>query len=122
MKNYKEGVKKMEIKDWIKIVYSTMKLPIYTGGLNVRVKCNQEHTKFILFTEKVCEKCKQVMKQKVGVEFYNEAKLSVFEAELLYALFCLKRVPRDYAGYHKCPAGKCFVENIKEVRRDGTSV
>jgi len=34
---------------------------------------------------------------------------------LLYSLFAEKRLIRDYANYHKCVAGKEFIENIKEV-------
>ena len=41
--------------------------------------------------------------------------LSVFQNDMLYSIFFLKRKPVDYARYHKCPAGREFFQNIKEL-------
>jgi hypothetical protein len=41
--------------------------------------------------------------------------LTVFEAGMLYFIFIKKQITYDYASYHKCIAGKRFIENIKEI-------
>ncbi len=34
---------------------------------------------------------------------------------ILTDIFGKRMIPRDYAGYHKSPAGKRFIENIEDI-------
>ncbi len=47
--------------------------------------------------------------------FKKACSLSIFQAEMLFAIWHLRKIPRDYGNYHKCKAGKEFIENIKKL-------
>jgi len=51
----------------------------------------------------------------VRVLFNTPTDLTIFQHDLLYCLFVLKKKPRDFGGYFKCVAGKRFLESIGKV-------
>jgi hypothetical protein len=53
--------------------------------------------------------------QSITVSFKEPHHMTIFEAELLFAVFYLKKKPVDFSSYHKCIAGKRFIENIEEI-------
>lgn len=53
------------------------------------------------------------------IEVYFNApqkNLSIFEANLLFMVFKLNKLPHDYENFHKCIAGNKFINNIKDVK------
>lgn len=87
----------------------------HTGYSGIKVRTNREHTKQTVYTKLKCKTCGTNVTQNVTVYFKKPEQLTIFTADLLYFLFILKRKPMDYANYHKCIAGKEFIENIEKV-------
>lgn len=93
-----------------------------TGGfLGVKLYRYIKNTcKIILKKEEVCPRCHtDLSKQEIGIEVIFEKSmesLTIFQAEMLFMVFAMKQKPYDYASYHKCIAGKKFIENIKSIR------
>jgi hypothetical protein len=71
-----------------------------------------------LSTKEKCSKCGHEKKTEVIAWFKKPVRLTIFEAEMLFAVFGLGRRPLDYANYHKCPAGKEFVESIDDIGKN----
>ncbi len=108
----------MEIQKFEEILEKTKPSSIITAQFkDLKLKTNHEHTVQIVYTEELCKSCnRSLSSKKVGVEFFKPHQLTIFEAVMLYMVFVDNKMPRDYARFHKCPAGKEFVENIKEIR------
>jgi len=106
----------MRIEDFKKRIKQAKMTNKETGFLNVRVKTNLDRTRQIIYKEDVCACCGIKNRTGVRVIFNRPRHLTIFEAGLLYALFVQNKKPKDYAGYHRCEAGKEFIENIKEIR------
>lgn len=86
-----------------------------TGQLNVKVVTNHEHTNQRIYRDATCERCGHTEHQSINVTFKKPVQLTIFEADLLFMLFYLKRRPLDYANYDECNAGKEFIDNIITV-------
>lgn len=93
-----------------------------TTDLNIRIVANTDRTiQKITFKEGEKKypfnqyKDRDLIGQGVKVYFKQPQQLTIFQAGLLICLYVLKRLPRDYGGYFKCPAGKEFAENIEKV-------
>ena len=110
----------MDLNEWI-LKISDCKKGTQTGGLNLKVRSYSNFPRVKEIYEdaeiKKCKCCGTLIKERyIKVIFNNEPKpLSVFQAELLFMVYLLDKLPYDYAQYHKCKAGKEFIENIKEV-------
>lgn len=65
----------------------------------------------------ICKICKQHWANGILVEFYKPQQLTIFKAGMLYSIFAENKRPYNYAQYHKCQAGKEFIENIKEITK-----
>ena len=87
---------------------------IDTALYDIKVSSKDNNTKKI-YSKGVCSNCKREDNKEVVVTFYKPHNLTIFEAGLLYALYCLNKKPRDYAGYDNCIAGMEFIENIKSI-------
>lgn len=109
----------MKMEEFIEKIRTTKFTPTQTGFFDTKVKTNKEHTIQTIYTEKICSKCKRPISNSVTVEFFKPHQLTVFEADLLYVVYCLNKKPADYASYHKCVAGKEFIENIKSIKIKG---
>ncbi|HJX50266.1 MAG TPA: hypothetical protein VJ438_02275 [Candidatus Nanoarchaeia archaeon] len=122
---------KMQIETFLEKVKSCKNSWIQTGGMAPRILVNPERTRFQLFkkeSQKICSKCGTDLtkreKDALIIEFYEapnkgcglEGSLSFFEAEMLFMVWRLGKCPVDYASWHKSPAGKSFIENIKEIK------
>jgi len=109
----------MQLSEWSTILKNAKQGSLLTGssGLEVKVFSNREHTDFTIRSNVVtCHKCNTTCAKSVRVTFKKAIEhFTVFEAGLLYYLFCLNKKPVDYAGYHNCVAGKEFIENINGV-------
>lgn len=105
----------MQFEKFVEKVRQAGHLIEHTGFSGIKVTVNKEHTVYILKNEFVCKCCKTRILRKVMIEFHEPHQMTVFEADLMYFLYCLNKKPSDYAGYHNCIAGKKFIENIKAV-------
>jgi len=76
---------------------------------------NSERTYHRMVLNKPCKVCGCSNEKELVITFFSPQKLTIFEADLLWAIYVLGKRPADYAGYHKCVAGKRFIENIKNV-------
>lgn len=116
----------MEIKEFEKVLKAKKQSERYTGFLlNVKgkvIKVSQDRKKFFIyktFKGGYCSKCGRLETEKdEGIEVYfykKQENLSIFQAEMLFFIFYMGKIPRDYANYHKCKAGMKFINNIKNV-------
>lgn len=124
---YRSNIK-MKIEGFIKLLGKCHKSGTQTGYSDrigdLKVTVNPERTIFTINktpVEKVCKHCGADLTTNehlsLKVEFNaTQEPLSVFQAYLLWMMFKTKQIPYDYASYHKCIAGKRFIENIKEVK------
>lgn len=87
-----------------------------TGTFGVRDRVNADRTAHTLFIDEKCKTCGRGGIKGITARFIKPHRLTVFEAEMLFSVFHLKRKPVDYASYHKCPAGKKFIKNIANVK------
>ena len=109
----------MELKRFIDIVKNAKPSLVYTGSASYKLKVatNKEHTIQKIYTRYECSHCNTNTERKIMVKFKEPQRLSIFQAYLLYMLFLENKKPNDYAQYHKCIAGKKFIDNILEVRK-----
>lgn len=90
---------------------------IPTGYTNVKVRRTDSHLTKIIFSEDVCNCCKrQLHEKRLIVKFKTDKKLTIFEADMLWMVLVEGKLPRDYVNYHKCVAGREFIENIDSYR------
>lgn len=87
-----------------------------TANVGMKVKTNSERTEQTIYMVDKCPTCKREDVMEVRVSFSKPQQLTIFQAGMLFSLYCLNKKPRDYAQYHKCIAGKEFIESIKEIR------
>lgn len=112
----------MKIEDFLKKLKQCKKSYSY-GYDNFKVFKDSEKNIFQIYLEpkkKICPCCKTDLtkegKKIITIKFnYKQEHLTVFQSNLFYFLYILNEIPADYAQYHKCIAGKKFIENIKEV-------
>lgn len=105
----------MELNDFIKLVKKAKHYTKQTALYKTKCLVNKERTRYTIYSLNTCRHCKSKNWQGIQVFFKRPMHLTVFQAGLLFALFYFKRVPSDYASYHKCIAGKEFIENIDTV-------
>jgi len=108
----------MILENFIKKLKTAKLTQKRTGYFDVNVKTNSEHTRVTIYKDEACDKCNSVSSKNVIVEFFNPHQLTIFEAEMLYSVYCLNRKPYDYDNFHKSIAGKEFIENIKVVEHE----
>jgi len=112
----------MKIEEFIKKLRECKKSAVYTGTSKFKLKVKRISDGVTIYEEsnKICRYCgTDLSKTLKGVEvlFFKEQKpLSIFQAYLLYMVYVLNKIPSDYANYHKCIAGKEFIENIKQIK------
>ena len=107
----------MEIKEFTDKIKEAKYRPTqgaYIQGL--KVKTNKEHTRQRIILTHTCQSCKVITTNICEVRFKTPQYLTIFEGELLYQLYCKSTIPHDYMNYHKCIAGKAFIENIERIR------
>lgn len=107
----------MEMKDFLEKLKACKLTTKYTSFFGVKVSSSISGLNKKIYTNTPCKTCGRDSLIEVVVEFHKPLRLTVFQAEMLYAVFALSRKPADYASYHKCQAGKEFIENIKSIRR-----
>jgi len=76
---------------------------------------------------RICKCCGRPIDKAIIVIFKEGREhLSYFEAYMLYSIFVLRRLPWDYAKFHKSPYGSRFIESIESIwvkggQTDGTA-
>jgi len=108
---------KMKIKEFVDRVRKARRSAGYSGTIatNLSVSSSQDLKEMRIKRVKKCRLCKHEETEMVTVRFYQPHRLTIFETALLFSLFAENRIPVDYAGFHKCIAGKRFIENLREV-------
>jgi len=106
----------MEIEDFLNHVRACTGYTSATGHKDINVWTNPEHTKKTIASSCKCDKCSSKTEKSIVVKFKEAVtSLKIFQAEMLYAIFVMKKKPHDYSQYHKCVAGKRFIENIESI-------
>ena len=108
----------MKIEDFY-LILRNCKNGNHTGSMKLKCQVNPERTEWRIYTESTkCKHCGHTAYDLPLVVFFHSPQehLTIFEANLLFMVFRLNKKPLDYAQYHKCIAGKRFIENISEVR------
>ena len=101
----------MEIDKFVELINESSPSYKFQEGLRCM---NYSGILLNLWLDKRCVRCgNECNTARLYIQFKQPQKLTVFEAQLIYSLFVLKRRPYDYAQYHKCEAGKKFIENIE---------
>lgn len=81
-----------------------------------RLYFSSERTYARMVLNKPCKCCGCSIEKELIITFFKPSKpLTIFEADLLWAIYVLGKRPADYASYHKCEAGRSFIENIKTI-------
>lgn len=106
----------MKIEEFVKLVKECKKIQKETAFVGEKV-IKYSDTKYKFQKEEKCKRCGTQLNKRVIVEFHKPQQLTIFEAGMLYLVLAEKKLPHDYARYHKCQAGQEFIENIKEVIR-----
>lgn len=108
----------MEKQKWLDKLRTLKRATEFYYDMDLKVVRNPEYTMRKISTTKKCSCCGSERTKGVKIEFFKPINhLTVFQATLLYLVFVENKIPIDYAKYHKCKAGKRFIENIKNVER-----
>lgn len=112
----------MEIQQFINRVKACQKKDSYSIAKNLKVYRYSDAEIEIREEkeQKICSKCGNDLSKNprsIKVLFNNSNEnLTIFQVEILFDIFVYNRIPLDYANYHKCEAGRKFIENIKEIK------
>ena len=110
---------KMKIEKFIERLKKAKKTAQSTASITNDLKVRKNGNSFQIYKSVVCSKCRAGgLKQQIFIQFQNQKALTIFQAGLLWSLFVENKKPYDYADYHKCIAGKEFIENIVKVEGD----
>lgn len=108
----------MNVEDFLMHVRACKGYTNVTGSQKIFTWTNPEHTKKTIGKECkcTCPKCGFDCEEKVIIKFKEPVRnLTIFQAGMFYCIFLMKKKPHDYAQYHKCVAGKRFIENIESI-------
>lgn len=110
----------MDIENWKNILRKCRTTQELTGNRKgVFVRKSSQRTVYQTIKDVKCSCCGAESRNVVTIVFKEpQSRLSIFQAELLYMMFAEGKKPTDYADYHKCPAGKKFIGNIKYINFD----
>jgi hypothetical protein len=106
----------MNMNEFIKKIKEAKPSQKQTGFFGSELRTNQEYTVKTIYERTVCKTCGSKINRGIQVTFDTPVKLSIFQCELLFALYVLNKRPVNYANYHKCIAGKRFIESIREIK------
>ena len=110
---YMRRKNKMEIKEFEEKLKSCKNMIMHSNNFIGKVlKDKNKHT---ISFEKKCNQCHHKENKSVVVYFKKPHQMTIFEAGLLFYVWGHNKKPLDYTGYHKCPAGKEFIENIEKI-------
>lgn len=108
---------KMKIDEFLRILKDSR--PTFYSETNLRCRVNPERTKYEIaepIKEKICRCCGTDLSKQPNsiIVLFNKRQdyLTIFQASLLFML-SKKKIPYDYARYHKSKAGMEFIRNIK---------
>lgn len=106
----------MEIDIFLSLLKKAKPSLIQTGYTDIKVRLTSNPLERIIFSSDVCNCCKRTTNEtKLLVSFKKLQRLTIFQAEMLFMVVVQEKKPRDYADYHKCIAGKEFIENINNL-------
>lgn len=118
----------MKIETWQQALKEAkLNQNLYTGhfdGIKTtrRVSCT-EPDYFIIKRENRCNHCGHEHQDSIEVRFHEPIKrFTIFQRDILFMLFSMKKRPVDYASYHKCVAGQKFIGNIKSIIVESDSI
>jgi len=107
----------MEMEDFLKKLKSCKFTMKQTGLFNVKASRSVGDLSHYIYTDDKCRTCGHHSRRGITVKFFKPHEhLTIFQAEMLFAVYCLGRKPADYASYHKSQAGREFIGNIVEIR------
>lgn len=116
----------MEIKEFTDQLKKCKRTTVMTGQENIRLMTNPKRTTWSLIKETQCKTCGHTTTTCIEVTFNKPHKWTIFEAGLIYLMYAENKRPYDYTNYHKCQAGKEFIQTIQRItllcggmRKDG---
>ena len=95
----------MEIEKFKEDLKATKQTTKQTAQIGIALKLSKYGNTF-----KIRDKNQEGIVVKTDKEY-----LTVFEVALLYSVYHKNQKPADYAGFHRCVAGKEFIEGIKYI-------
>lgn len=106
----------MELSEWISKLKSCKVTQKVTSQWHVTLyrMVNDNHI-HLRGKEDVCKCCKRALGNLLCVKLEVAHRMTVFEAECIYAMFLKNQRPADYANFHKLPSGQRFIENIGSI-------
>lgn len=105
----------MQVNDFIQYVKKCKMSTSLTGYTEIRVSKLSSLIKKIYSTH-TCPTChRNDLEKELIVKFKKELTLTIFQAEMLFMVMVENKLPRDYAKYHECIAGKEFIHNIDSL-------
>ena len=107
----------MNIKEFISIINKTKSSLEQTGFIEIKVEGSYDGLTKTIYTDEKCHCCNRIKTEtKLVVKFKNKTNLTIFQADMLFMILMENKKPRDYADYHKCIAGKEFIDNIESYK------
>jgi len=104
----------MDYDDFVKKVMDA-KMGNYSHLQDIKVSGDKDHKTMKIYRNHTCSHCNHTTIERLFIKFKEPHRLTIFEAGMLFSVFVLNRKPTDYAQYHKCIAGKNFIENIEKL-------
>jgi len=106
----------MDIQEFKKFKAGMKPFNSISASDGYKVKFDKDRLSCILIRKEKCSKCGKLEGMVITVSFNEkQERLTIFQAEMIISMWGMGRTPYQYGNYHSCPAGKQFIENIKEV-------
>lgn len=89
-----------------------------TGYLGAKVSVSADRKRYTIYKEEIVKVFGEKRSFQKEMKVYFKAPrehLTIFEADMLYLVFAMNQRPRDYAQFHKCQAGREFIESIEAI-------
>ena len=106
----------MELEEWKRKIKECNKT--HKTTMNIYLKENltllrRGEDLLIIKSFRKCPVCNTTQKRELKIKTHT--KLSIFDVSLLFSVFVLDKLPKDYANYHTTPAGKKFIKGLITV-------
>jgi len=106
----------MDYQEFVAKVEGAKHTQTHTGYVeDLKLYSSADRTTYTQVRKHLCRCCGHDDEKRQTIRFKRGQTLSVFENDLLWLVFAEGRRPADYGQYHKCVAGKRFIENIENI-------
>lgn len=108
----------MRYEDFVEKIKGAKKVQKQTGTMATELNLygGKNNPVKTITREYTCPTCKHCNKEKVYVQLKRPQPLTIFQVAMLFMVYYQNKLPADYAYYHRCEAGRKFIDNILEIK------